>query len=49
LDDKTKPGPRKVGVYDRPASADRPRNLSKIVMIVGVVVAIVLVAMYLMR
>jgi len=49
LNEQAKPGERKVGVYDRPASADRPRNLPKIVMIIGVVIAVVVAAMYLMR
>jgi len=49
LKDQAKPGERKVGVYDRPASADRPRNVSKIVMIIGVVIAVVVAAVYFMR
>jgi len=41
--------PRKVGVYDRPASADRPSRLPMIVAIVIAAVGILLAYFYFTR
>jgi hypothetical protein len=49
LDAKGKPGERTVGVYDRPAGADRPRWLRTAIIVVAVVVAVALVMMYVGR
>ena len=44
--ENTPPPPtRKVGVYERPASADRPSIVKKVVLVVAIVIAVAIAAM----
>ena len=40
--------PRKVGVYDRPANADRPRYVRRLVSVVAIVFALISIVYFLL-
>jgi hypothetical protein len=40
--------PRKVGVYDRPANADRPRHVRRLVYVVAIVMVIISILYFLL-
>jgi hypothetical protein len=45
MNDEADSSKRKVGIYERPASADRPRLIRKIVITVSVIVGLVMLIM----